>query len=478
MDKIQVQALNFDAGIHILDEAKDREEINEIVELARLEYPSPDLKLFKCEFLRTDEENRNGCTLPHAEVEKSLGSLVGKAVDLEHFRKDTIGAWVKAELEGNKVMAWGYIWASNFEEETAEILEHFEEGQAHVSFEAWGRKVPTDDDSYRFIDLHFCGGAILRKGVAPAYPNSKVLEFAKAKYGENVELISGVDKDKSKEYAKLFLNDIGTILGMTNDIECPTCKEKGFWDIRAIDLDNKTAKVKCFSCEAEGQMDFTSEFKETKKGKKPTAELVDKADELEKESNNPDNAEKATEQKTDGGKESMEEKTLEQLQEEIATLKAQVEQLVSEKTEIEEAKTSLETEKEELATKLQEVEEAKAAIEAEKTELKEKVDKYEEAERQAEEEALKEKAASRREELKDYLESLEEEISDETLLNDDKYEVFKTKAEIKALKEDPKVAKALEISGEKDKEEEVDPIATAQKEIDEAVKALKKNKRT
>ena len=196
-EKILFSDLTFGSKNQILEDAEISGEVAEIAKQRGIVLPTPDIKLFKTIFAMADEENLNGCTMEHEDVSKALKTLVGKAVDLEHYRKETVGTWLDAKLEGNVIIAYGSLWVENYHEEADEILEDFRNGKLTVSFEAWGVRENTGPYSYKLKDIHFCGGALLRHHTQPACPQAfvqefsekgtRVLEFAKVMSGQDIE---------------------------------------------------------------------------------------------------------------------------------------------------------------------------------------------------------------------------------------------------------------------------------------------------
>ena len=383
-EKILFSDLTFGSVNTVLEDAEISGEVAIVAAKAGIVLPSPDIKVFKTLFAIADEENLNGCTMPYEEVSKALKTLVGKAVDLEHYRKETVGTWLDARLEGNNIIAYGTLWVENYAEEATELLEDFASGKLTVSFEAWGNIVETGPFSYKLVDIHFCGGALLRHHTQPACPQAFVQEFSKK--GTRV-----------LEFAKVMA---GTEI---DEIEEAIVKE---------------------------YMADETIIEEEKK-------ITDRAEELNQTDLN------------DGGNEFMNEAEITKMQEELAELKTKVESL-------EESKIMTDLEKEELTTKVVE-QEAKITeltvsneeLTVAKTEMQVKLDEYAAIEEEARKEEAREVASARRE----YLEA-DESVTDEDLLNDDKYAVMKAEKErdiaVEALQ---KAQKALEIAGVEEKKD-------------------------
>ncbi len=203
MDKVKLlfEGMSYGTKYIFLDEAKDNTELQAIAKKRGMVLPSPDLAIFKGIYAMIDEENKNGCTLPKAEVEKALNTLVGKAVDIDHYRRNVIGTWIDAKIVGKEIHTYGSIMKSNFDEEFAEFKNKMESGRVKISFEAWGNRKwkDTTDASkgYDLMDIHFAGGALLFT-TKPAFDAAEVLEFAKViETGDKLKE-ENINRDKSK----------------------------------------------------------------------------------------------------------------------------------------------------------------------------------------------------------------------------------------------------------------------------------------
>ena len=193
-----LQDLTYNAAFRILDEAKDKNELLEVAKANGLVLPAQDIAVFKCTYAYTDRQNLNGCTLPKADVEKALGTLNGKSVDIDHQRKTVIGYWLEGRIDKNEIIAYGAIWKDNFAEDYKLIKEMFDAGNLAVSFEAWGNRTYTNaaKTEYTLSDIEFAGGAILIK-TKPAFAGAGVLEMAKKRV---LELASIMEANAPKEF--------------------------------------------------------------------------------------------------------------------------------------------------------------------------------------------------------------------------------------------------------------------------------------
>ena len=70
------------------------------------------------------------------------------------------------------------------------------------------------------------------------------------------------------DFAKFYIYDVEQIVRLISDVECLTCKEKGFYNILAIDFEKNTTKIKCSNCTAIMTADLTPSAKLVKKGRK------------------------------------------------------------------------------------------------------------------------------------------------------------------------------------------------------------------
>lgn len=198
MDKIPIYFKDFSEKTEysFLEEGSVMyDEMLEVAKKRGLRVPCEDIALFKGIFAYTDEKNLNGCIMPHQEVVKSLDTIFGKAIDKDHLRKNALGFWLDAKLDGNIINAYGAFWKNNFKEEYADIKKRMSEGKLKISMEAWGHRVYNKDNSYFFTDIEFAGGALLFD-TKPAFPNAEVLEMSFVDILKNKENINFNDNSK------------------------------------------------------------------------------------------------------------------------------------------------------------------------------------------------------------------------------------------------------------------------------------------
>jgi len=210
-----LEDMTYASEYTFLEEGKDDDELARIAKKRGISLPSHDLAIFKCKYAFTDRVNKNGCLLPREEVAKSLSTLVGKAVDFDHFRKRICGTWIDADLVGDQIVAYGSFFKSNLQDDFTTIKDLMQRGALSVSFEAWGNKKTLKGNSYSLNDITFAGGALLLKE-SPAFPgadvmemaNNRVLEFAKVMTKPEEFLHTGDSTVKKEETLEIKTEDI------------------------------------------------------------------------------------------------------------------------------------------------------------------------------------------------------------------------------------------------------------------------------
>jgi len=285
--------MTYNSAYTFLEEGKDKEELLKIASKRGIKLPSHDLACFKCVYAFVDRMNKNGCTLPREEVEKSLSSLVGKAIDFDHFRKRVVGYWIDAEVQGEKIIAWGIFFKGNFQEDYQTIAELLQSGRLAISFEAWGNRIAEGaSDKYSLTDIDFAGGALLLKE-SPAFPGSEVmemankeriLEFAKVMTKPETFIHEGkIEGDdfietylRMPECGRRWIHDAGEIVKMLEDVDCSVCHSKGGHDLHSIDFIKNNGRIQCPSCEM--SIDFTPRTETVKKGKRQITQIKSSVD--------------------------------------------------------------------------------------------------------------------------------------------------------------------------------------------------------
>jgi hypothetical protein len=279
MDKKSVnlflEQLSINSRCRILEESKDKKEIEIIAENAGIALPNPDLAIFKCVYAFVDKENKNGCTLPRKEVEKALTTLTQKPLDFDHFRKSVCGHFLKAELIKDEIIAWGVFYKSSFGEDYELVKELFDKGNLKFSFEAWGHRkfAGGSQESYDLEDIIFAGGAFLLAS-EPAFDGAEILEMAhkKERILEFAKVMKRPDSylktEEEIESAKYGAYNNDPIYTALSEVECLGCGSKGRHDILAIDYENNNCKVSCYSCGAQMSVDLVPSAVLSKKGRK------------------------------------------------------------------------------------------------------------------------------------------------------------------------------------------------------------------
>lgn len=266
-----LEDMTYSSSFQFLEEGKNADELKDVAKEHNLVLPSNDLSIFKCVYAFVDRQNLNKCTLPREEVAKALPTLNGKAIDFDHFRKRVVGHWLKGKVEGDKIIAYGVFYKSNFSDDFDTVKELFQEGNLAISFEAWGERIPNPT-GYDLTDIHFAGGALLLKE-SPAFPGSEVLEMAKNRVLEFAKVMTPPQtfvhgkEDELPELARMYLYDAQMIARLLGEIDCPVCREKGMIDLLNMDYETSSGKIKCVNCNTVMQMELTPKVDVTKKGK-------------------------------------------------------------------------------------------------------------------------------------------------------------------------------------------------------------------
>lgn len=192
MDKnfeVLLKDMSFNTEYEFLEQGSNSE-LEEVAKRRGIKLPTRDLSFFKGKYGFVDRQNLNGCTLPKEEVELALDTIVGKSIDFDHYRSRIVGTWLEAKLVGNEIIAYGAFYKSNLEEDYDLIKKLMEGRNLNISFEAWGDRLYHDDGGYDLSNIEFAGGALLIK-TDPAFPGAEVIELSNK-------------KDKILEFAKVM----------------------------------------------------------------------------------------------------------------------------------------------------------------------------------------------------------------------------------------------------------------------------------
>ena len=124
----------------ILEEGKEKDEIFEIAEARGIQLKgSKDLAGFKTIYTFADEANKNRARLPKQKLLKALPGIVGKPVDIDHRRNYVVGHYIDYcyIVKGDRVIAYGVFYKSNFAEEWEKAQDLFKSGKLTTSYEIW-----------------------------------------------------------------------------------------------------------------------------------------------------------------------------------------------------------------------------------------------------------------------------------------------------------------------------------------------------
>jgi len=174
-----LEDLSYYSEYEFLEEATNKE-LQTVAKKFGIKIPNNDLAIFKCIYAYVDRANKNGCILPREEVEKAITSLRGKPIDYDHVRQRTVGYWLDAKLEKDKIIAYGIFFKSNLQDDYELIKDLLKKNNLKISFEAWGNREHLNDGTYNLRDIEFCGGALLLT-TKPAFEGAEVMEIAKEK---------------------------------------------------------------------------------------------------------------------------------------------------------------------------------------------------------------------------------------------------------------------------------------------------------
>lgn len=483
---ILFEDLSFNSQYEFIEEGKESSELKEMLIKKGVPYPSKDLAIFKGRYAMIDKANKNKCTLPKKEVKKAIKTLAMKAIDKDHFRRNTIGVWLDAELDGDEILSYGLLWKNNFEEEYAEIKDRMQKGKMKISFEAWGDRVFKENGGYDLTNIEFAGGALLFE-TDPAFPeaevlemSNRVLEFAKVIEDVNKEKFieseakklveehkgNEVVKEKMEEAKFHFIpQDCMIIDKFLWDTPCPSCQVKGMYNVSSIDFDKSETKVDCIKCGAKYTLNLEPDVTVDKKGKKikdlikanetkiDTKGGIDKVDELLKKYNKATIEEVVSflEKEIDVAKsitKEVEDGFLKSIEEAAESLKACM------NTKIKDGISSKDAFKE--CIKMM-----KSSLDEEIATLKSQLKVFEDEKATQEKAKRDELIKSRKDELGDFA----KDMKDEDILDEVKYENAKLKKENAELKKTNPAKGGLEAGAQVDETHK--PAFEAQKRIQE-----------
>jgi hypothetical protein len=257
------KALSFNTKYEFLEEGKDSEELAKIAAKRGISLPAIDLAIFKGIFAFANTTNLNGCSVPLAEVEKSLHTLAGKAIDFDHIRDRIVGFWLDAEVIGETIYAYGAFFKGNLQKDYELVKELLSKNQLGISFEAYGNREFKDDGSYDLKDIEWAGGGLLIN-TKPAFPGAGVTEMASRQrvlelastMTEPTEYIKSAEP-KKLEKSRLYTWDMESINRINAEVVCPMCKSVGLIDINVLDFKNNKENATCWMCNCDMNIEMT-----------------------------------------------------------------------------------------------------------------------------------------------------------------------------------------------------------------------------
>jgi len=255
--------VTYGTKYEFLEVGKNDEELADIAKRRGLVLPSPDLAIFKARYALVDKKNRNNCILERDDVEGSLDTLIGKRVDIDHLTRKVVGYWIDAKIDGQEIVSYGAIFKSSFGDEFDEIKKMMQEGQAGVSFEAWGEREFHSDKSYSLRKIHFAGGGLLLT-TEPAEPSARILELAKVMTPpKRFFEMAGVEEKEQKteapkleEFAQWSVWDMDIILRLLSELKAKNGNQIRVSHVESIDFDNGV--VICEGYEVDPKADYSS----------------------------------------------------------------------------------------------------------------------------------------------------------------------------------------------------------------------------
>ena len=255
MNKIEkfLQDISLHTEYRFLEAGKDDDELARIAKKRGVKLPAVDLAIFKGKYAFTDRTNLNGCSLPKDEVEKSLDTLVGKAIDFDHFRERIVGYWLDAEVIGDVIYAYGAFFKGNLTEDFDVIKDLMSKNNLGISFEAYGNREFKDDGTYDLKDIEWAGGALLIN-TKPAFPGAGVLEMANKRVMEFATTMKEPDtyihkkEAKTIEHAYISAYEMNTVLRLADETICPECGKIGGHNVMSVSFIDNGLTCQCNKC--------------------------------------------------------------------------------------------------------------------------------------------------------------------------------------------------------------------------------------
>jgi len=179
--------------LELYDSAEQKEELEKVAAARGIKLKdNRDLACFKTVFCFANEANKNNARLPKKQLLKALPSLIGKPVDIDHHRGSVVGHYLDYSYreKDDAVVAYGVFYKSNFGDLWDEAKALFKSGDLATSYEIWcpqDKRRELEDGTYELLEMEIAGGALLFKE-EPAFENARVLELARTQ-NSNKDLV-------------------------------------------------------------------------------------------------------------------------------------------------------------------------------------------------------------------------------------------------------------------------------------------------
>lgn len=213
----------------ILEEGKEKNDILAIAKAKGINLKNnKDLAGFKNVYAFADIPNKNKARLPKEKLLKSLPSIIGKPVDIDHNRRYVIGHYIdyKYMQKEDKVVTYGVFYKSNFGEEWERAKKLFKSKKLSTSYEIWcpkNKMRKLKDGTHELLSMELAGGAILFNE-EPAFEDADVLQIAKSHIEEVADELIFASKYKEEE---IIYADKGTMVAtppVAMRIKCSNCE--------------------------------------------------------------------------------------------------------------------------------------------------------------------------------------------------------------------------------------------------------------
>lgn len=247
--------------------ATDEQTIQEVAQRVGIQLPSNNVALFQSIYANANEEaNLNGVRLTAEAVEKALPTLIGAQANLNHSADAApygagflVGIILAAWVDANKDINIIFSFAKNvYQEDYQRAIDLMQAGKLSVSFELLAERDTQErkkDGTVLLHDVEFTGVGLLLDS-SPAYPKAKVYEMAqtyKNRANSEKELVFAsqimdvCDKtieelnktEKVESVENPILEEGGKVM---KKLKCSTCDEE-------VEVTEETEAVTCAKCE-------------------------------------------------------------------------------------------------------------------------------------------------------------------------------------------------------------------------------------